>query len=344
MNRTYTIVLTGQWGSGKTVMALSYQRPQGETKRLVIDKEARAIEYNAQALGYKTDKPEALAFAFDMWPDEYGDFNQEQFLEFIRGIEKDTHNVIIIDNFSMLADELSGWMQNANYARQITRELGIYSKFQNFIETRFKVDPSFHNMFREVVRQIILKIKRANKDVIVTAELKNVWVNYGVKGYDSEGKPLQKIVGKTARAPESLFAMADVIWHLSRNREKVTDKPTVQIDPLSPKCSIVGVPATFTFTGWDKIWEASRKRIAADFSGVQMPETEYIAPEEEEDREAQEQRLKNELMRELVEELKLYSGREDIARQLTSLNMKWTLEEHEKVRQALIDARKDGAE
>jgi hypothetical protein len=341
MKRTYTIVLTGTWGSGKSVMALSFVPPEEPAKRLVIDKEARASEYNAKALGMKGDHPESLAFDFDLWPDEYGEFDHNQFLDFVKTLGTTDHNVLVVDNFSMLCDELNGWLQDQKYAREMTKLLGIYPKFANFLETRFKVDPSFHNMYREVVRQIILKAKRADMHVVITAELKNVWQNYGAKGYDSDGKPLQRIVGKTARVPEAVFAMADVIWHLTRNRENVTAKPTVSIDPLSPKCSIVGVPATFTFDGWDKIWEQARKRrLQTDYSGVEKPQVEYIAPEEDEtpDPEA----MKRQLVATLVEELKLYQSAKDIAETLKALGIRYEIERHGEILQTLIEARTNG--
>jgi len=122
--------------------------------------------------------------------------------------------------------------------------------------------------------------------------LKNVWQNYGSR---DKNKPA-KILGKTAKLLAPWLQMLDAVWQLSRKEKDeggkpvMKDAPTVQIDPFSPKASLVGIPPRFEFTDWQRIWQWIEERgvpTKEDFASVEVPEEqvhieEEVAAEEEE--------------------------------------------------------------
>jgi hypothetical protein len=192
LKQTRTILLTGTWGSGKTVMAVSYF-PKGNPnpKRLIIDKEARALEYNAEANGLQGDHPERLLFAYDFWPDEFGDFSLKQFAEFIAGVRsgKIHYDVYILENVAQFQEDVEAWCQTPQGCETILKVLDHLEKHQAFLKYRFVQDPYWRNMTKDILFQIIMSFKRSGADVVMTTELRNIWQNYGAKGYDKDGLP-----------------------------------------------------------------------------------------------------------------------------------------------------------
>ena len=145
MKRTYVILSTGRPGSGKTVLTVSYKPKDEEPIRLMIDKKARATEYNSGFVGLEGDHPESLLFDFDFWPDEFGEFSLEQYCQFITEIRNKAtfpngkkYNTILIENMSEFQNDVSGWCQSAKGSKTILKALGIESQFETFLKYRFK--------------------------------------------------------------------------------------------------------------------------------------------------------------------------------------------------------------
>lgn len=297
MKQTRFIILSGPFGSGKTVMMASYvpENFKGNPSRLIIDKEARILEYNSEFHGQKADLPEKLLFSGKLWPDELGEFSKDQFIALVAEIKSGSvkPDVICIDNMWMFQEQLYEWTQQQAWARELCAALGIELKYANFISTRWSTyDPAYWNMVKEILRQFIMTIKRARIDLVVTTEQTNKWENYGVKGRGPDGKPLMRILGQTAKAWDTAFKMADVVWSLSRVTKKLNDIPIVQLDPFNPKCSIVGLPPKFKFTTWPRLWQLRAERnvnTGEAFEEITMPEPEYVGDGlDEEEREMKE--------------------------------------------------------
>jgi hypothetical protein len=336
---TYCFLLTGGWGSGKSVMALSYHPKNNKApKRLVIDKEVRSIRYQAEENGYDRDIPEALLFSFDLYPDNTGVIGAEQFAELVRKFKKGQNpDVLVIENMAMFQEDITSWCQTAEGTRKVLEGLDMVKQHESFLKYRFSQDPYWRNLLKQILREFLLVAKRANTDIVITTELRNEWQNYGAKGYDKDGNPKQRIIGKTAKVWDYVLQIADTCWLLSRNIMSVTDKPLVSIDPLNPKLSIVGVPPQFTFNSWDQIWEWEKRRGVVSkeaFERVQMPEPEYRDgdPDTEagDPMELGKQRLIDELG-------PYYKDRNEIGRALSKLGIPYTLDMHDTIRDKLIE-------
>lgn len=339
---TFVFLLSGGYGSGKSVTALSYKpKDKPNPKRLVIDKEVRSIRYQAQAHGHDKDVPEALLFSFDLYPDNSGIIEVQDFANLVKQIrEGNGPDVLIIENMAMFQDDVTGWCQDASGTRKVLEALNMAKQHENFLRYRFSQDPYWRNLLKQIVREFLLTCKRAGIDVVITTELRNEWQNYGAKGYDKDGKPLQRIIGKTAKVWDFVLQIADTCWILKRNIGAITDKPAISIDPLNPKLSIVGVPATFTFDGWDKIWEYERKRgvlSSEDFSKVEIPEPEFREgdPDSDEDGDDPLERGKQRLIEELAPYG--YKNRMEVGRALQKLGLEYTLDAHDEIREKLIN-------
>ncbi len=278
---TFCFVETGPYGSGKSVLALSYVPKSGKAKRIVLDKEVRSIRYQSEEHGETEDVPEKLLFSFDLYPDETGQVSAKQFVELIKKFEdeENEYNVLIIENQAMFQGDIEGWCQTASDAKVVLTALGLEKKYLNFLAYSFKpATPPWWNMVKDIAREFLLVAKRANMDIVITTEMRNEWENYGVRGTAPDGKPWARIKGKTAKLWNFVMQIADVCWMLDRNVEEITAKPTIKIDPLNPKLSIVGVPPTFKFTSWERIWEWEKARGVPDdeaFAEVEIDAVEY---------------------------------------------------------------------
>lgn len=290
-NHTIGVILTSDPGHGKTETALRFVKSgKGPTKRLVLDYEARATQYQAKD---KDDFRRHL-WAFDVYPGEFETPDATALTTLYKHIlgGKVKPDVLIIDNAVLFQDELALMCSDRNTAKKLATAFGIYNRYRLFIDHNWRVgDAAWWGLLKAIIKQLLLACRRQRINVIITTELKNVWKDYGSR---DKNKPA-KILGKTAKLLQPWLQILDTVWQLSR---KVKDEegrpimkaaPTVQIDPFSPKASLVGIPPKFEFTDWKQIWQWIEERgvpSKEDFAKVEVPEEqvyleETAAPEEE---------------------------------------------------------------
>lgn len=351
MKETFCFVVTGPYGSGKSVLALSYKRKGVEPKRLTIDKEVRSIRYQSKQHGEEGDVPEKLLFDFDLFPDELGQISSKDFANLVKKIrsKENEYNVLIVENIAMFQTDIEGWCQTAPGAKAILKALDIDKKHSNFLSYQYKVGkPGWWNIVKDILREFLLVCKRAGMDIVITTELKNEWENFGVRGTAPDGKPFQRILGKTAKVWNYVVQIADVMWILERVSDKIGARPTVKIDPMNPKLSIVGIPPQFEFESWDKIWELVENRGVPtddDYKEVDIDAVEYREgdPDAEDDGVDPLETGKLKLMTDLEEYG--YKSRGEIGKAMATLKIKeYTLAEHDTIFQKLVKFKEEAKE
>jgi hypothetical protein len=353
VHEAFIYLWSGHYGSGKTLMAVSY-KPHGvaHPKRLVIDAEVRAIRYQAEQHGYDQDTPDKLLYSFDFFPNALDEISKDDFLNLMKmlqgkkpwpggggngpdPVEPRKPDVIIFDNFALFQGSLEGWCQEAGSAGQLVDVCGLRTRYDGFLKYRFKVEPGWWRMVKDIIREFFRACKRAEVDVIVTTEQKNEWENYGVRGNGPDGKPLQRIVGQTAKVHDVVFQMADTCWNLTRNAEKLTDTPEVTLDPLNPKMSVVGVPPKFKFHSWDEIWHwvEERQVATADQLGqVKRPDPKFTESEQGEPFDPIEEGRKRLVAELMAQDPTRYPNRRKVAEALQAMGMSYTVEDHDTIR------------
>lgn len=291
MTRTIGAVLGGAPGSGKTVTMVAFmttkaidsqQKVDGQTKRLIIDMEARAHAYRAQDYGLETDDPAKLLFAFDVYP-EVDVITADQFVFLFESIKagRVKPDMIGIDNIVLFQDEISGWCQEKSIAASLVEAAGIKHKFRMFLDYNWKVgEPNWYRLMKSVLKEFLMELRRKGINFVGTTELKNVWQNYGKKGYDTDGQPFQRIVGKSASLWDPWLQICDTVWNLTRKTQanKLQARPTIELDRFVPKCSIVGVPPQFVFASWLDIWAMESARLIPtneQLDKLDAPQVEY---------------------------------------------------------------------
>jgi len=262
--------MAGTPGSGKTLSMVAFTTmkasdTQNQVKRLIIDMEARAHAYCAQDYGLEIDDPAKLLFAFDVFP-EVDVITAEQFIFLFDGIKagRIKPDMLGIDNIVLFQDEMAGWCQEKNVAASLLEVAGVKHKFKMFLDYNWKVgEPNWYRLMKSVLKEFLMELRRKSINFVGTTELKNVWQNYGKKGYDADGQPFQRIVGKSASLWDPWLQICDTVWNLSRNTQanKLQTSPTIELDRFVPKCSIVGIPPQFIFTSWADIWAMESARV-----------------------------------------------------------------------------------
>jgi hypothetical protein len=332
---TYCFVASGSYGSGKSVLALSYKRPNEDPKRLVIDKEVRSIRYQSQQHGVEGDDIDKLLFEFTLYPDETGQISVNQFVDLVKKMKKGKleYNILIVESMAMFQGDVEGWCQTSPSCAKVLKALDLDSKYSNFLQYQFKVGkPGWWNIVKDIVREFLLVAKRANMDIFITTELKNEWENFGVRGTAPDGKPWARIKGQTAKVWNFVVQIADVMWLLERKADVIKAKPAIQIDPLNPKLSIVGIPPTFEFESWEKIWELIESRgvpTSEDFEKVDIKPVEYREgdPDAEDDGVDPVEAGKVKLIEDLKEYG--YENRQAVGAALNKLKTEYTLDKHD---------------
>lgn len=277
------VIITADPGHGKTETALRFQVPgKKQTKRLVLDYEARITQYQ----GEKDDLKRHL-WAFDIYPGEFETPNADQLAALYAGIKDGSikPDVLIIDNVVLFQDELTLMCSDKGVATKLAQAFGIYDRYKMFIDYNWRIgDAAWWGLVKAIIKELLLTCRKQRINVVVTTELKNVWQNYGSR---DKNKPA-KILGKTAKLLAPWLQIMDAIWQLSRKvkddegKPVMKDAPTVQIDPFSPKASLVGIPPRFEFTDWKQIWQWIEERGAPtkeDFAKVEVPEEEVSVEE-----------------------------------------------------------------
>jgi hypothetical protein len=265
------------FGAGKTWAATSFKRPGIKPERLVLDFEMRAESYKSPD---DNDHPEKGQFAFTIA--DAGDL--KTFLVSMGNSLKSgtfKHNVFVIDNASMFQDELVSCVQTEPVARALTDAFGCTTIYERNLGKRFKTYDTavYYSTLKGIIRYMMMALRKAGVDVIITSESKNQWKDYGKQGRDPQtNEPYMKILGETIKVWEPFLQISDIVLVLDRiagNRELGTGKmmpyPTASLDTFAPKCSIPGIQPTFTFNNWSVFWDmADNRRIPTvdDFSKV----------------------------------------------------------------------------
>lgn len=283
--------MAGTPGSGKTVTMVAFMtakvndtqsQVECQAKRLIIDMEARAHSYCAQDYGLETDDPARLLFAFDVYP-EVDVITADQFVFLFEGIKagRVKPDILGIDNIVLFQDEMSGWCQEKSVAASLVEVAGIKHKFRMFLDYNWKIgEPNWYRLMKSVLKEFLMELRRKGINFVGTTELKNVWQNYGKKGYDADGQPYQRIVGKSASLWDPWLQICDTVWNLTRKTQtnKLQTSPTIELDRFVPKCSIVGVPPQFVFTSWVDIWAMESARVIPtneQLDKLEAPQVEY---------------------------------------------------------------------
>ena len=284
MKQSFVFVGSGPYGCGKTIWGVSYTPKSWPVdqpvKRLVVDKEFRAVNYQSEAHSKTVDDPQNLLWSFKTFPETDGqDMTLEQWKLLVDTIKApDRPNVLIFDNMAALQNDIEVWCQDSAGTRKYLDAVGKAKDHEFFLSKRFKQDQYWRKVQQAGIRELLLICKRNGVDVVITSELQNKWENYGVSGYGADGKPMQKIIGQQAKIWDEALKLADVNWRLTRIGTVVTAAPEISIDPLRPKMSLVGIPPKFKFTNWADIWAMESKRNVSDdkaLSEIKVPEPTY---------------------------------------------------------------------
>jgi hypothetical protein len=279
MVKTINVMLRSEtFGAGKTWTALSFVNPSRQPKRLVYDGEFRADSYRSND---GLDHLDRGMFAFDFWYEVYGEEFVKAFLKVIAEVLAGTfpYNVLVIDNATIMQDELDIAMRSKVVAQQLTDALGITAKHLNFLQYRFNPNDvgGYYYVVKAVIRAFLMLLRRNEIDVIVTSESKNVWQNYGSRDKENPAK----IMGQTAKLWEPWFQMGDILLNLERmtgsrlnGTAKLTQYPTARLDTFNPKCSIPGIAPEFVFSDWNVFWRMALRRVMPDgeaFAALEIP-------------------------------------------------------------------------
>lgn len=275
---------SGDWGSGKTVFGLSYI-PYGFTgknppKRLVIDPELRSGTYKAKDGKDNLDK---LLFAFDVLNE--GRLTPEIMYNFMVKVHQDKWeknekpDVVFIDDVANIQDIMSVWWQDGHGTQ--TANLYGYSKHRTVRDNKW-YDPAAFNLMKKFFSEFMMDLRGQNIDLIITSPYKNVWQDYGKKGYAPDNKPWMRIIGQTANIQDCWQQYADVIWifHRVDKQGNFLDVPEVKMDLFVRKAALPGVPEQFKWPGWVEIWKwHDERKFTADLSKLKMDEPTF-SPEQ----------------------------------------------------------------
>jgi hypothetical protein len=334
-SKAKVIILTGQWGGGKTVTALSYVPPtwKGQeeiVKRILIDPEMRASSHESPD---GKDYPEAEMYGFKNICE--GRFDPSRFVALMKAAHSKnwangTPDVIIIDDAGIWQDVMFTYWGDKTKAVEAAKIYGLDTRLGQLNQKSWRPsDPGVISLvFKRLFEEFVLDLREQNISLIITAPLHNIWQNFGSREYDEKGQPKMKIVAKSAKVLDIFVKHADVIWMLERlNQEtrKMSQVPTVIMDPWNPKQSFPGIPEKFEWPGWSKIWTWHRERKhMADVSKLFVPQPEF--DQETMDEAARVKKVK------LYKELEGVATIEEINAILTDVDApKYTVETHDQI-------------
>lgn len=270
---------SNDFGKGKSFTMLSFRRPGIEPKRLIFDMEYRDSTYQSPD---NQDYPDKGKFAFTQASTEV----VEALLTMAPQLRDKTFpfNFVGVDTMTMFQDALIEGVRDEATASSLCRAYGCYNSLAGFLGSRFNVNdtPTYRTILKGILKHWMLSLRKANVDLVITAENRNVWVNFGKKGRNPEtNEPWMKIECQASKLWEPVFQMVDCVFVLERltgNRNDGTAKmstyPTAMIDTHDPKCSIPGIQPTFVFNNWDVFWAMAEKgklATVADFAALDIP-------------------------------------------------------------------------
>lgn len=272
-------ILSGDFGSGKTMTALSFV-PHGhdekvQVNRIVVDPEIRSDNYLSKD---GQDHPTMNMFGFRQV--NKARLTGPQFFGLMKMIhdrnwgDKGKPDVIIIDDTAKVQEIMTDYWQNVDACKATA---ALYGKDKDRVFGYWKPkDPGVTAFFKVLFEEFILDMKEQDITVIITSPLHNIWENYGSNERDENNKPKMKIVGQSAKVWDVWQKMTDVIWDLSFDlKNKV---PLVQMDPFIRKASLPGVPEEFLWPGWTTIWQwHDERKYVADISKIKIPEPKFDA-------------------------------------------------------------------
>ena len=278
-------ILTGPFGGGKTMTALSYVPPtwtgvDSPVKRIVIDPEMRARVHQSPD---EKDYPDQELFAYRDLSD--GRFSPARFISLMETTHKKTWkegppDAIIIDDAGIFQDVMFAHWANKEVAVATAKIYGLEGIQQLNQKSWRPTDPGVLVLvFKRFFEEFILDLREQNISLLITAPLHNIWKDFGAKSYDADGKPSMRVLGKSAKILDVFIKHADIVWLLERvdaTSRKLKQIPTAHMDPWNPKASMPGLPEQFEWCGWPTLWTWHRERkFHADLSKLTMPEPEF---------------------------------------------------------------------
>lgn len=300
-------IFSGPFGGGKTVTMVSFVPNKWTHKiaprRVVIDFELRAGIYQSPD---EYDHPEKRQWAFTMLGK--GRLTAKDVYEFMKAVKtrsygKEAPHEVGIDDTAMLQELMYEWWKDKNNALATAQLFGLERDRSLTASVWKPFEPGTLNFFKRLFIEFIMELKAQDITLIITSPQHNIWEGYGEKGYDANGKPKMKIVGKSAKVWDCWQQLADVIWVLDRavkqgNTTTLRNLPRVTMDVHIPKASMPGVPEAFDWPveGWSLIWKWFNERThVADVSKLKSEDPLY-SPEEAQ---AMLNRLKMQMLKEL---------------------------------------------
>jgi hypothetical protein len=124
-------------------------------------------------------------------------------------------------------------------------------------------DQTYWRAIKDVLRTLILEVRKSRKHLICTTEQKNVWQNYGSRDPNNPAR----IIGQTAKVLDPWLRYTDGILQLSRalppdkeGKPRLSAAPFAQIDAFNPKNRLVGLPPRFEMS-WAFLWKCVDERL-----------------------------------------------------------------------------------
>ena len=326
-------IFTGQWGGGKSVTALSFVPPTwdgGTVKRLVIDPEMRDEPHRSPD---GKDYPEEELYGYQPVPE--GRFDPAKFVALMKVAHtkawKDGKpDVIIIDDAGIWQEQMFIYWGDKQKSIETAKIYGLDTRISQLNQKTWRPsDPGVLALvFKRFFEEFILDLREQNISLIVTAPLHNIWKDFGKPGYDADGKPSMRVLGRSAKVLDIFVKHADTIWMLDRlnpETRQLSQLPTATMDPMNPKNSFPGVPEKFAWPGWPTVWQWHRERKhKADVSKLFVPAPEF--DQEAIDRMTREHKVK------LYSDLKDVATVEDINKILSDESAPaYTVETHDAI-------------
>lgn len=300
-------IFSGPFGGGKTVTGLSFL-PNGWThkiapRRTVIDFELRAGIYKSPD---EKDYPERKQFAFQTLAK--GRPTANDVYEFMKAVKtrsygKEAPHEVMVDDTAMLQETMHEWWKDKPNALKTAQLFGLERDRCLTAVTWKPTEPGTLNFFKRLFTEFIMELKTQDITLIITSPQHNIWQDYGKKGYDADGNPKMRVVGKSAKVWDCWLQLCDVLWILDRTVKQgniltLRNLPRVSMDVHIPKASMPGVPESFDWpaVGWPEVWRWFNERTyTADVSKLKSEEPQF-SPE---DAQAMLNRQKMKLLKEL---------------------------------------------
>lgn len=285
----FNIIMTGHYASGKTLTTVSYL-PEGKkygdpVERIMFDMELRSRMHKSSD---GLDHPEKLTFAFKTTMN--GKVTGANIYAIMKRTHEDTWvngrpDMIGVDDIALFQNTLFSYWSDKNAALQTAK---LYKKENErcFTQNTWKPnDPGTISTFKDLIGEWLIDMKNWGIVFVGNTKQRNVWQNFGVKGFDEHGDPKMKIEGKSVKMLEVFQQYADAVWTLEREvvlpgtkRKTLKPVPSVKMDLFVPKASIPGIPEQFEWPGWVELWRWHNERVfVGDISKLVAPEAQYSA-------------------------------------------------------------------